>query len=485
MKSKKNILLITDDQHRWDFYDNRVIAGMQTPNLTRLMDEGVTLTNTFANCPICMPARFTWMYGLYAGQCAAGLLNNHHDWPMELPSMPQALQKIGYHTALVGKLHAHAGLRYVNVLEEKDKTHQRGFDDVFETCGKSLSHWYDCNFTKNLEDKGLLDDYRADVYVRHLLDLEEGRPTFLKREDTMDTLTGDAGVQWLQEYEDDKPFFLHLSFCGPHFPLDPPEEFASRHKPEDMPPPECVEDEVFIELNKKHRAAYAAMIEHVDEEIGKTLSVLEERGMLEDTIIFFGTDHGDMMGHHQRIGKMIYYDGSARTPYIVRFPDGCNAGKILDGMVEAVDLPCAILEAAGYTPEDLPKLMPQTPGQSFYRYARSEVPEHREDAYSECWTIDHPVAYRMLRTRDWKYVFRKEGDVLFDMVNDPLETENLIDRPEHQARISDMRRRLIERMMRCVTPSRPGATYTDGFWWLDKPGNAERVEKAKAAYAES
>ena len=198
---RKNILLITDDQHRWDCYDDRTLTSLRTPNISRLMKEGVTLTHTYSNCPICMPARFTWQHGLYASQCASGLLNNHHDWPMEIPSMPQMLQKNGYHTSLVGKLHSHAGLRHVDLLERKNETQQRGFDDVFETCGKSLSYWYDCNFTKNLESKGQLDQYRADVNYRHLQKKDTGEPSFLERKDSMDTITGDAAVEWIQNYE--------------------------------------------------------------------------------------------------------------------------------------------------------------------------------------------------------------------------------------------------------------------------------------------
>lgn len=476
---KPNILLITDDQHRWDFYDNRVIESLNTPNLTRLMREGVTLTHSYSNCPICMPTRFTWLYGLYAGQCASGLLNNHHDWPVELPSMAHALQSRGYHTALIGKLHSHAGLRHADLLEERHETEMRGFDDVFETSGKGLAYWYDCNFTKHLRDKGLLEEYRVDIHKRQRMKLDKGDPTFLDWDDTMDTFTGDHAVEWLQNVSDEKPFFLHLSFCGPHVPYDPPGELAAKYNPEDMPPPECAEDEAYIEKNKKIRAAYSAMIEHVDDEIGRSLAVLEERGLLENTVIFFGTDHGDMMGHHQQTGKLTFYDTSTRTPYVVRFPDGCNKGVVLEGMVEAVDLPCSILEAGGCASDKIPKLLPQTPGRSFLLYARGEVSEHRNAVYSECRTMDRPHAFRMLREHDWKYVFTADGDLLFDMKNDPFETENLIDCPEHLPRISDMRRRLISKMAVSVPPSQPNSTYADGDWWIEQQGNAQKAGLTK------
>ena len=92
--------------------------------------------------------------------------------------------------------------------------------------------------------------------------------------------------------------------------------------------------------------------------------------------------------------------------------------------------------------------------------------------------MDRKGAFRMLREQDWKYVFTADGDLLFDMKNNPLETDNLIARPDLQRRVSDMRRSLLERMAVSVAPSRPDSTYTDGDWWINVPGNAEKVKKS-------
>lgn len=439
------------------------------------MREGVTLTHAYSNCPICMPTRFTWLTGLYAGQCSAGLLNNHHDWPLELSSMAGGLQKKGFYTALIGKLHSHAGLRYASLLKDRHETEARGFDYVFETSGKGLAYWYDCEFTKHLEEKGLLDEYRLDMHIRGRLKKDFGDPTFLDQEDTVDTLTGKRAAEWIQTYDRPDPFFLHVSLCGPHGPYDPPRNFRRKHRPEEMPDPEACDDPEEVKKAKKIRAAYTAMIEHVDSEIGRVWRALEDKGLLENTLILFATDHGDMMGHLGRYGKFTPYDTSIRTPYIVRFPDGRNAGIVLEGMVEAVDLPCTILSAAGWPDEDISTLLPQSPGRSFLAYARGDSRSHREEIYSECRTFDRPQAFRLLRDRDWKYVCTPDGEQLFDMVNDPWETENLADRSEHQVRIADMRLRLIRKMSASVPPNRPGATYADGDWWIEQPGHADKV----------
>jgi arylsulfatase len=476
-----NILLLTDDQHRWDFYDDRTVPSLNAPNLRRLMREGATLTHSYSNCPICMPTRFSWMYGLYAGQCSAGLLNNHHDWPRELSSMAHGMQVQGYTTALVGKLHSHAGLRYLDLRARRDETIARGFDHVYEVSGKSLSYWYDCEFTEHLRKKGLLEEYRLDIHLRCRQGVEEGRATFLDVDDTMDTLIGRTAAKWIDEYGGEKPFFLHASFCGPHFPYDPPASFLRRQNPDDMPPPEARPDAAVSAKDRTMRAAYAAMVEHVDSEMGRVFEALERKNWMDDTLIFFTTDHGDMLGHHGHYGKMTPYDTSVRTPVIARFPDGRNAGLTLESMAEAVDLPCTLLEAAGMRPEDIPAHLSQTPGRSWLGYARGERGEHRRDIYSECGTFDRESAFRMIRERDWKYVLTPSGEMLFDTLHDPWETTNLKDRPEQRERIASLRERLLRRMAESVPPNRPGATCRDGDWWIEQPGNAEKADALNAS----
>ena len=128
--------------------------------------------------------------------------------------------------------------------EHKADTHARGFDDVYEVGGRSLTYRHDCRWTRHLEAQGLLEAYRKDIEDRraHLCWEEPYRPSLIPYEDQMDVFIRRDAVRWIEEADADQPFFLHVSFCGPHFPLAPPEGWFGRHDPATMPPPPGIED---------------------------------------------------------------------------------------------------------------------------------------------------------------------------------------------------------------------------------------------------
>lgn len=451
---RPNILLITDDQHRWDFYgDTGVVPTLRTPNMDRLRADGATLTNAYANCPICMPARFNWCYGLYASQASDGLMANRWHWPDDLPSMPQALQRAGYHTAMVGKLHSHAGLESYDVTAHEDQTRARGFDDVLEVSGKSLVTWYDCRWTRHLESRGLLQRYKDDLRYRNIQlgGCERYEPSFLETPDTMDGFIGNQACQWLGDHRGEQPFFLHASFCGPHFPLDPPREFFDKYRPQDMPAPVGVTDPAAIRQWQEHRALYCGLIELVDQQIGRLLDVLAARGLADTTAVLFTTDHGDMIGDLGLNHKGIWPDPSCRTPIMVRMPGLVQPATRLTGMVEAVDLPCTVLDIAGCGP-DASVHLPRTPGRSFWPYVTGQSPTFRPWAYSEC---GGRRAWRMIVEDRWKYVFHTQGrDCLYDRIADPLDQTDLADSPAAAHHLARLRRQMIQSLTNCVAPDR-------------------------------
>lgn len=453
MTEQRNILLITDDQHRWDFFGGGAIPDLRTPNLDRLRSEGTTLTNAYSNCPICMPTRFTWLHGLYASQAAGSLLRNASDWPTHLPTMAQALQQAGYHTALIGKLHSLGGLYHRDVVAAAGETRRRGFNAVFEVCGKSLAYWYDCQWTHYLEGKGLLERYRADVASRTEMigGGERCEASFLDPEDHMDGFIGRTACNWLEAYTGRQPFFLHASLCGPHFPLDPSAPYLAHYRPEDMPPPEGVEDPVRIRHWQELRAAYCGLIEQVDDQVGRLLSMLEKRGWLDETLVVFTTDHGDMMGHRDRGHKGPPYDTSCRTPVTLRLPGTVPAGTVLPGPVEAVDLPCSLLAAAGLAEDAWKTALPFTPGRSYWEYACGHAGAPRDWAYAEFGLGDQ--AWRMCVDADWKYVYRANGQhELYHRTADPWEEQNLFQHEEQRQRRSEMQEHLLHSMSSIVAP---------------------------------
>ncbi len=456
--TKPNIILLTDDEHRWDFYSGGLIDGLNTPTIDSLKQKGVTLPNSISNCPVCMPTRFTWLTGLYASQSPSGPRNGK-DWPLGHPTFAHALQRAGYHTSLIGKLHSHCGptLSQNHLKDLEIHTKERGFDDVFECCGRSIlaqKGEKNCRYTDYLKSRGiyekLVEDTRSrdhrlggkNFHSSSVIDIEDHFDNFLCRE----------MVRWIDSYSSEKPFFLHASFFGPHFPLDPPEPFFSRYKPADMPPPVGVDDPEEIDFWQKQRASYCGLIEFTDYCMGKFLEAVENKGLFDNTIIIFTSDHGDMMGDHHLFFKFKPYDASARTPTVIYDPNSKRpGGTILQDMGEAVDIPATLLEAG--SDEHLQEAMPGSPGLSMLQYARGEKDSHRKWAYSELGHLcPGSKAWRLARTQDWKYVFGTHGDMLFNMKEDPYETNNLIDDKDQLKRMNDMRGLIIERLGSLLVP---------------------------------
>ncbi|MFW5856263.1 MAG: sulfatase [Planctomycetota bacterium] len=439
---RPNILLITDDQHRFDFFEGGAAPGLRAPALARLRREGTTLTHAYSACPLCVPTRFTWWYGLRASQGNGAWGDFDDQWPQHLPSIGHALQGAGYHTAIIGKVHSHSGLRKLDLVARRQEIHDRGFDDVVEMSGKSLVAWFDCTYTRHLEKQGRLETYRA----RLAEDLHLCDPLPFPPEDSMDGLIGRHARAWLEGYDGAKPFFLHASFCNPHFPYDPPQPYAARYRAEEMPPPEGVEDPDAIARYREIRAAYCALIEHCDHEIGALLEALDRRGLAENTIVVFTTDHGDMMGHRNRKGKCEPFDTSVRTPVTARWPGRIPAGVERDALAESIDLPCTLLEAAGLG-ADATAHFPSSPGLSYWNVLLGKTDHHRDWAFSEMGP------WKLCADQRWKFVHRADGeDLLFDREADPWELDNRIADPAQADRVRAMQRQLITSLGETVAP---------------------------------
>ena len=439
------ILLITTDQHRFDFATGGVVPGLELPTLDRLRREGTTLTQATSVCPVCMPARFAWLTGLCPSQVAGRLMNNAHDWPLDLPTMPQALRAAGYRTALIGKLHARAGLYRHDLKQDRERVSSLGYDEVVEVAGKTLAKWFDCDWTASLETAGLLADYRRHLAERP--DLFGHKPPYapnpLPIEHNIDTFVADHAVRWLEQRRGDRPWFLHASFCAPHFPVDPPGHYATMFSPDDMPPPEgdCPMDQVPARL--EHRAAYCGLLRFVDDQIGRVLDALDRSGHADPTLVICCTDHGDMLGHHGRINKERPEETSVRNPITLRWPGRVRPGTSFDGPVESIDLPAAVLDAAGVDPTEA---LPDSHARSFLPWVTqaTETPG-RDSAYAEFGS--GPNGWRMIRTPTRKYVRWADGrESLFDLVTDPWEQDNLAGSPDEADTLVSLRARLLTQL---------------------------------------
>jgi len=371
---------------------------------------------------------------------------------MPAPTWMRALRDLGYRTSLFGKTHLHP---HRGDLREREHLLQAyGLDDVDEIGGPRASAKVMSHMTAMWQDKGLLDAYRADFEDRFANKPHVVRPSVLPLEDYADVYVGQQAKRYLADYTRDQPWFCWVSFGGPHEPWDAPEPFASMYEPETMPRPlpqgvgdqprprgwldDRLEDAPVFDAGDEAamRANYAGNVTLIDDQVGQIIEVIEERGELDNTVIGFTSDHGEMNGDWGLIYKMVFLDGSVRVPMLVRTPETARNGSVVsDALVENCDLGPTLTELAG--------------GELTHRqFARSLCPalggngEHRDTVTSEI------RGEFMLMTRDWKMALNDDGQcyLLFDRNDDPRETRNLAGLTESKPVEDELRLMALERI---------------------------------------
>ena len=337
-----------------------------------------------------------------------------------------------------------------------------GFDDVYETGGSWANLGADTIYVDYLKKHGLKKsffdyyyklDAMPDVQRRFLA---EASP--LPEEHVLDSFIGRTAVDYIRQYDDDRPSYLFVGFQGPHEPWDPPEPYASMYDPDDMP--DAIEElpfgnwlpersreyhryaQYFQPDDKKKikevRAKYCGKISLIDTKIGKLLKAYEDKNWLDNTVVIFVSDHGGALGDHNRISKSMFFESMVKIPMSIRFPKNRYKGKVLDSLVETIDLYPTLLELGGC---EKPRY---NDGLSLLPLIKGDVNSLRDDVLSEAH------AHSMIRTRDWKIVIdNRSGDSLqlFDLKNDPLEQYNLVGHPDYKEVEIRMRDRLLRKVM--------------------------------------
>lgn len=462
--SMKNILLLMCDQLRNDHVGWSPRSRMETPNLDRIA-EGTAFQRCLTTNPVCTPARCSLLTGRYTRQI--NMLTMSGDLSRDIPTYPQALQRAGYTTAGIGKFHwlqtwpwqtpRGEGVDLV-ALEEQLKGY--GFDHVWECSGKQLSLKNYCNYGRHLEEKGLLEAFRDHVESSGANHNEAeaveftGDPWPLPEEDYPDIVTADRMLDWLDENAgQDQPFFLFGSFVSPHQPLDPPQRYLDQIPYEEVDDFVVGEDERPLtratrERMWRLRRAYKAMVRLIDDQVGRIFQKLEEKGVLDDTVILFVADHGEMLGDHNRFQKSIHWHQSSVVPLAVRHPDHLCHGNVTTP-VSLVDVTATILDAAGLDPrealsKDWPAFQDRIPGRSLLPVVRGETGAVREFAFCE-----HDAQWSLLHSKDYSYV-RLHGEDpdrpverLYDLTADPDERHDISNEPDNAERLAWHRNRLL------------------------------------------
>ena len=451
-----NILLLMTDQQRWDAMG---CSGdwVETPNLDRIASEGVQFTNCVTTSPVCIPTRLSLATGLYPHN--TGVWNNmNHTMPAETPTWMQAMRDAGYRTSLFGKthLHPHNG----DLREREGLMNAYGLDDVNEIGGPRASARTLSHMTAEWEEKGLWDAYRADYHERFSTKPYLVRPSTLGLEDYADVYVGQQAKQYLQDYDRQEPWCCWVSFGGPHEPWDTPEPYASMYDPEEMPPavprppigerPRGHLDRLMERINPtfesgeigRLRANYAGNVTLIDAQIGEILDAIAARGELENTVIVHTSDHGEMNGDYGLIYKSNFLNGAVRIPLLVRTPKASGlqtspTGSVCDSPVEWIDIGPTFVELAGG------KLAYRQFGKSLCPVLTDPGGTHRDFAISE---IQGEI---MLLNQEWKAALNRDGEVylLFDVQNDPNETNNLAGKREVADVETALRLQILERLV--------------------------------------
>ena len=448
------------DQQRWDAMG---CSGgwVETPNLDKIASEGVRFTNCVTTSPVCIPTRLSLATGLYPHN--TGVWNNmRHTMSAETPTWMQAVRDAGYRTSLFGKthLHPHNG----DLREREDLMHAYGLDDVNEIGGPRASANVLSHMTAMWEEKGLWKAYRADYRERFSTKPYLVRPSVLGLENYADVYVGQQAKHYLQNYNRPEPWCCWVSFGGPHEPWDTPEPYASMYDPNDMPPPiprpaageherhRGNLDNMMERMNPKFeagevgrlRADYAGNVTLIDAQIGEILDAIQERGELENTVIVHCSDHGEMNGDYGLIYKSNFLNGAVRIPLLVRTPEtakNAHAASVSETSVEWIDIGPTLVELAGG------ELTHRQYGKSLCPVLDDTEATHREFAISE---ISREI---MLLNREWKIALNTKGKpyLLFNVQNDPDETNNLAGLPEMKELETQLRLQILEYLFQTQT----------------------------------
>jgi arylsulfatase A-like enzyme len=402
IKQRPNIVLIMADDLGYGDVGCYGCKDIRTPAIDSLANKGVRFTAFYANAPECTPTRTALLTGRYQQrvgglECALGIgnvgryddairLRKTHDigLPVEETSIARMLKDADYATAISGKWH----LGY----EPKFFPLKHGFDSWFGPVGGAVDYFHHVEYT------GQLALYENDKPVQ--------------REGYLTDLITDEAIKFIRRRRS-KPFFLYVAYTAPHTPYQGPDD----KKPEPVPE---------AEYNKGSRETYAAMVEQMDQGIGRILKEINDAGLVDNTLVVFMSDNGaNRTGNNSLFSgfKGNLFEGGIRVPCIVKWPGVLAEGVVSDQPCMTMDFSCSIVRAAGTKPpagrkfdgidilQAVEKNEPVLKRTLFWRARRGQ------------WTR------KAVRDGSLKYISLQNGDdvkeYLFDLERDPAEKNNL------------------------------------------------------------
>ena len=462
---RPNILLIMADQHSGDCMGCDGNRAIRTPNIDALALEGVRFRNAYTATPSCIPARAGLLTGLSPWN--HGLLGMD-GWPIATEyrhEMPQALAEAGYYTAAIGKNHFDPPRQshgYDLMLDDEHNDirniYQSDYHSFFWQNAPNIKGPAGPNDTFEAVDgcgfgwKDFWNAYDARAFPY---------PERLHRT----RWVGRTAVNFLRTYDRRQPFFLKVSFLPPHSPYIPPERlmreymdaglpeafrapWSEKYRPRSGTGLDIWHGDLGAEQVRRSRAGYYGQVTYVDEQIGQILEELDARGLMEETLIVYTSDHGDMLGDHFMWRKCQPYQSSVRIPMLMRWPKGlvsAERGRVTDQTIEMRDLMPTFLDAAGA----LEPIAESLDGRSLLPLA-----DGKTEGWREYIDMEHDVCYsplvhwNALTDGHAKYIFHAHdgSEQLFDLDHDPQEMHDLASETAHQEQLKTWRGRMVKHL---------------------------------------
>jgi N-acetylglucosamine-6-sulfatase len=418
---RRNVVIVLTDDHRYDLLGVMGHPFVETPHMDSVARNGALFRNAFVTTALCSPSRASMLTGRYAHRHR--VVDNNNPIPPGTTFFPQYLQRAGYATAFVGKWH----------MGGESDAPQPGFD-----------HWI------SFRGQGTYLPSASGLNINGRRVPQKGYIT--------DELT-DYALEWLNQRDAQKPFFLMLSHKGVHSEFIPAERHRGRYAGRSAPRPPTLAQAapganrptwVANQRNSWHGVefpyhsdldvdayyrAYAETLLAVDDSLGRVLGWLKDRKLDDDTLVIYLGDNGFMFGEHGLIDKRTAYEASMRIPLLMQAPGLITPGTTVEGVAANIDLASTVLDAAGLVPPA------GLDGTSLLPLATGAVAKVRDALlYEYYWERNFPQTPTMhaLRTDRYKYIHYHgiwDTDELFDLQADPHESKNLIADPAHQATV--------------------------------------------------
>ena len=432
----RNVVFILSDDHRYDAMSFMGHQFAETPNMDAMARNGVHMKNAFVTTSLCSPSRASILTGLYTFRHR--VIDNQRLVPEGTQFFPQYLQKSGYKTGFIGKWH----------MGGHNDDPRPGFD-----------YWV------SFKGQGHYLPPRPEYTIN-----ENGKR--VKQDGYITTLLTEYAIDFLDQQKDsEKPFFLYLSHKAVHANFTPEEKYDGKFesKPFSRPASEKevtgnklqrprwlldqrnswhgVDFPYHSDLNiEKYYKRYCESLCSVDDSVGAVMDQLKKMGIHDETLVIYMGDNGFMFGEHGLIDKRVAYETSIRVPMLVQCPELFKGGSAVDKMVANIDIAPTIMEAMGL------EKPPHMDGDSFIALTKGEdVPWREYFLYAYYWEKNFPQSPTVFSLRSQKYKYTTyyglwDTDEFFEIESDPMEQNNLIRSPEHEAKRIEMEKQLYTMM---------------------------------------